>query len=125
VDIMAAVAERLEQVATRQPVFHLWWVVGATLESLRDGGLESTATLKRLLGQADRELLDWHARRRCSGAERRPPWLIVILVPGSSPRYAPGQDERYSRRRHMVFVWGGEPVDSYVCRGTVEHQVAQ
>jgi len=24
----------------------------------------------------------------------------------------------------MVFVWGGEPADSYVCRRTVEHQVA-
>ena len=55
-EILAAVAERLEQVATRQPVFQLWWVVGAVIEALRDGGLEGTATLKRLLGQADREL---------------------------------------------------------------------
>jgi chemosensory pili system protein ChpA (sensor histidine kinase/response regulator) len=55
-EILAVVAERLEQVATRQPVFQLWWVVGAVIESLRDGGLEGTATIKRLLGQADREL---------------------------------------------------------------------
>ncbi len=55
-EILSVVAERLEQVATRQPVFQLWWVVGAVLESLREGGLEGTATIKRLLGQADREL---------------------------------------------------------------------
>ena len=55
-EILAVVAERLEQVATRQPVFQLWWVVGAVVEALREGGLEGTATLKRLLGQADREL---------------------------------------------------------------------
>jgi chemosensory pili system protein ChpA (sensor histidine kinase/response regulator) len=55
-DILQAVAERLEQVATRQPVFQLWWVVGAVVEGLREGGLEGNATIKRLLGQADREL---------------------------------------------------------------------
>ena len=55
-EILSVVAERLEQVATRQPVFQLWWVVGAVIESLREGGLEGTATIKRLLGQADREL---------------------------------------------------------------------
>jgi chemosensory pili system protein ChpA (sensor histidine kinase/response regulator) len=55
-EMMAAVAERLEHVTTRQPVFQLWWVVGAVLEALREGGLEGTATVKRLLGQTDREL---------------------------------------------------------------------
>jgi chemosensory pili system protein ChpA (sensor histidine kinase/response regulator) len=54
--MLSAVAERLEQVATCQPVFQLWWVVGAVVEALRDRGLEGTATIKRLLGQADREL---------------------------------------------------------------------
>ena len=51
------VAERLEQVATRQPVFQLWWVVGAVIEGLRGDGLEGAATVKRLLGQAKRLLL--------------------------------------------------------------------
>jgi chemosensory pili system protein ChpA (sensor histidine kinase/response regulator) len=55
-EILQAVAERLEQVATRQPVFQLWWVVGSIVEALREGGLDGTATIKRLLGQADREL---------------------------------------------------------------------
>ncbi len=34
-DILAAVARKLEQIATRQPVFQLWWVVGAVIEALR------------------------------------------------------------------------------------------
>src|SRR5271163_4518777 len=55
-EILAKVAEKLEQVATTQPVFQLWWVTGAILEALRANGLEGSATLKRLLGQADRQI---------------------------------------------------------------------
>src|SRR6201992_1810917 len=33
-DILAAVAPKLEQIATRQPVFQLWWVIGAIIEAL-------------------------------------------------------------------------------------------
>jgi chemosensory pili system protein ChpA (sensor histidine kinase/response regulator) len=55
-EILSKVAEKLEQVATTQPVFQLWWVVGAVLEALRANGLEGSATLKRLLGQADRQI---------------------------------------------------------------------
>src|ERR1700722_15894999 len=55
-EILAKVSEKLEQVATTQPVFQLWWVVGAILEAVRANGLEGSATLKRLLGQADRQI---------------------------------------------------------------------
>jgi chemosensory pili system protein ChpA (sensor histidine kinase/response regulator) len=55
-EVLAKVAEKLEQVATTQPVFQLWWVVGAVLEAVRANGLEGSATLKRLLGQADRQI---------------------------------------------------------------------
>ena len=55
-EILAKVAEKLEQVATTQPVFQLWWVIGAILEAVRANGLEGSATLKRLLGQADRQI---------------------------------------------------------------------
>jgi chemosensory pili system protein ChpA (sensor histidine kinase/response regulator) len=55
-DILTKVAEKLEQVATTQPVFQLWWVIGAILEAVRANGLEGSATLKRLLGQADRQI---------------------------------------------------------------------
>ena len=53
---LAGVAEKLEQSATRQPVFQLWWVVGAVIEALREGGLEGGVSVKRLLGLADREI---------------------------------------------------------------------
>jgi chemosensory pili system protein ChpA (sensor histidine kinase/response regulator) len=55
-DALAAVAQKLEQTATRQPVFQLWWVVGAIIEALRENGLEGGQSIKRLLGLADREI---------------------------------------------------------------------
>ncbi len=55
-EILAGVAQKLEQVATRQAVFQLWWVIGAVLEALRDNGLEGGVSVKRLLGLADREI---------------------------------------------------------------------
>jgi len=55
-EILAKIAEKLEEVATTQPVFQFWWVTGAILEALRSNGLEASLTLKRLLGQADRQI---------------------------------------------------------------------
>jgi chemosensory pili system protein ChpA (sensor histidine kinase/response regulator) len=55
-DALAAVATRLEQIATTQPLFQLWWVVGAIVEALRERGLESSVSVKRLMGVADREI---------------------------------------------------------------------
>ena len=49
-DILAAVAQKLEQIATRQPVFQLWWVIGAVIEALQENGLEGGVSVKRLLG---------------------------------------------------------------------------
>jgi chemosensory pili system protein ChpA (sensor histidine kinase/response regulator) len=54
--LMGEVAARLEEVATTQPLFQFWWVTGAVIEALQNDGLQTTATLKRLLGQADRQL---------------------------------------------------------------------
>jgi chemosensory pili system protein ChpA (sensor histidine kinase/response regulator) len=53
---LASVAQQMEQVATQQPVFQLWWVVGAVIEALAENGLQSSVSVKRLLGLADREL---------------------------------------------------------------------
>ncbi|MGH8202246.1 MAG: Hpt domain-containing protein, partial [Steroidobacteraceae bacterium] len=55
-ETLAAVSQKLEQSATRQPVFQLWWVVGAVIEALRENGLEGGVSIKRLLGLADREI---------------------------------------------------------------------
>ncbi len=54
--LMAQVAAKLEQVATTQPVFQFWWVTGAVIEALLSNGIEASATVKRLLGQADRQI---------------------------------------------------------------------
>lgn len=53
---LAAVAEALEMTATNPNVFQLWWVVGGVIESLREGGLETSVSVKRLLAQADRQI---------------------------------------------------------------------
>src|SRR5213080_490594 len=54
--ILGAVAHKLEQIATRQPVFQLWWVIGAVIEALQEKGLEGGVSVKRLLGLGDREI---------------------------------------------------------------------
>ena len=50
------VAAALAHSATRDDMYQLWWVVGGVLESLRNKGLETSVAVKRLLGQADRQL---------------------------------------------------------------------
>src|ERR1700683_384551 len=55
-EILAAVSSKLEQIATQQEVFQLWWVVGAVIEMLQEGALEGGVSVKRLLGLADREI---------------------------------------------------------------------
>ena len=52
---LAEIAAQFQQAASTQPLFQLWWVVGALLEALRAGGIEATASVKRLLGHVDRE----------------------------------------------------------------------
>ncbi len=50
------IAGRLEAAAQAEEIHQLWWVVGGVVEALLDKGLETSVYLKRLLGQADREL---------------------------------------------------------------------
>jgi len=53
---LADIGHQFELAASTQPLFQLWWVVGAVLESLQEGGIEGNVAIKRLLGQVDREL---------------------------------------------------------------------
>jgi chemosensory pili system protein ChpA (sensor histidine kinase/response regulator) len=64
---LSQIAEQLEGTAAAQPLFQLWWVVGAVLEALRDGGIENSVSIKRLLGHADREIKRLHdlGEQRC------------------------------------------------------------
>ena len=55
-ETLSGVSEKLEHAATRDDMYQLWWVAGAVLEALREGGLETSVALKRLLGQIDRQI---------------------------------------------------------------------
>jgi chemosensory pili system protein ChpA (sensor histidine kinase/response regulator) len=122
-DILAKVAEKMEQVATSQPVFQFWWVTGAILEALRTRGLEASATLKRLLGQADRQiklLYEIGEARYCDNVlrgaleHRRRPYrrgagiLQIVGAPAGG---------RFHRARAREPVRTQRQADAHGCRG--------
>ena len=55
-DALAMVTAELERSATRDDMYQLWWVTAGVLESLQNGGLETSVALKRLLAQTDRQI---------------------------------------------------------------------
>jgi chemosensory pili system protein ChpA (sensor histidine kinase/response regulator) len=77
---LAQVAMQLEQVATAQPVFQLWWVVGALIEALREGGVEAGVSVKRLLGLADREIKRLYEQGEPRYAQSPPVELLNNLL---------------------------------------------
>jgi len=79
-DILAAVAQKLEQIATRQPLFQLWWVVGAVVEALQENGLEGGVSIKRLLGLADREIKRLYELGEARYAQAPPVELLNNLL---------------------------------------------
>src|SRR3954469_8686958 len=79
-EILETVAHQLEQVATRQSVFQLWWVVGALIEALREGGLETGVSVKRLLGLADREILQLYTQGEGRYSQNPPVELLNNLL---------------------------------------------
>ncbi len=79
-DILSNVAMRLEQIATTQPVFQLWWVAGAVIESLRDGGLDGGVSIKRLLGLADREIKRLYEEGESRYSQKPPVELLNNLL---------------------------------------------
>src|SRR5579872_7242251 len=79
-EILAAVAQKLEQTATRQPVFQLWWVIGAVIEALQHNGLENGQSVKRLLGLGDREMRRLFAEGEARYAQNPPIELLNNLL---------------------------------------------
>ena len=79
-EILGAVARKLEQIATRQPVFQLWWVVGAVIEALKENGLESGQSVKRLLGLGDREIRRLYEQGEARYAQSPPVELLNNLL---------------------------------------------
>src|SRR5687768_10831939 len=55
-DELIRVCTSLERAAGSEPVKQLWNVMAAVSTAIRGGGLEASVTLKRLIGQVDRQL---------------------------------------------------------------------
>jgi chemosensory pili system protein ChpA (sensor histidine kinase/response regulator) len=55
-DELLRVCANLERSAANEQVKQLWTVMTAVLTAIRGGGLEASVTLKRLIGQVDRQL---------------------------------------------------------------------
>ena len=55
-DELLRVCTNLERAAASEQVKQLWTVMAGVLTAIRGGGLEASVTLKRLIGQADRQL---------------------------------------------------------------------
>ena len=79
-DILSAVSQKLEQIATRQPVFQLWWVIGAVIEALRENGLEGGVSIKRLLGLGDREIRRLYEQGEARYSQTPPVELLNNLL---------------------------------------------
>jgi chemosensory pili system protein ChpA (sensor histidine kinase/response regulator) len=79
-DTLAAVASRFEKIATTQALFQLWWVVGAVIEGLREGGLDGGVSVKRLLGLADREIKRLYEQGEARYASHPPMELLNNLL---------------------------------------------
>jgi len=56
IETLSTVIRALEVSANRDDMYQLWWVAGGVLESLQNGGLETSVAIKRLLGQTDRQI---------------------------------------------------------------------
>ena len=74
------VAGRLEAASSSAVVHQLWWVVGGVLEALADGGLEAGVSVKRLIGQADREMKRLHTLGEQKFAAQPPVELVNNLL---------------------------------------------
>ena len=79
-DALAEIAAQFESHAATQPLFQLWWVVGAIIEAMRQDGLDGNVSLKRLLGQVDREMRRLHDAGETAYAAAPPVELMNNLL---------------------------------------------
>jgi chemosensory pili system protein ChpA (sensor histidine kinase/response regulator) len=79
-DKIAEVAARLESAAKSTELYQLWWVVGGITEALNGAGLETGVSLKRLMGQVDREMKRLISVGEDKYAESSPTELINNLL---------------------------------------------
>ncbi len=77
---LSDIAHEFEAAATTQPLFQLWWVVGAVIEALQQGGIDGNVSVKRLLGNVDRELRRLQEQGESRYAETPPVELLNNLL---------------------------------------------
>ena len=77
---MGAVAENIHEAATSEALHQLFWVTEALTEALREDGLESGVSIKRLLGQVDRCFKTLIDQGESSFNENPPSQLINNLL---------------------------------------------
>ncbi|NNF66320.1 MAG: histidine kinase, partial [Gammaproteobacteria bacterium] len=53
---MGAVTENIQHAASSDALYQLFWIAGGIIEALREDGLDSSVSIKRLLGQVDRSI---------------------------------------------------------------------
>ncbi len=109
---MASVAARLEQASSFEEVHQLWWVVGGVLEALLAGGLDPAVPLKRLIGQADREIKRLQASGEADYISEAPVDLVNNLLYYIARAKAGG--ERCQAIRKAFNIAGIEPGDEQV-----------
>ncbi|MEO7387743.1 MAG: Hpt domain-containing protein, partial [Gammaproteobacteria bacterium] len=71
---------RLESASVSDVVHQLWWVTGGVLEALADRGLEAGVSVKRLIGQADREMKRLQTQGERKFAAQPPVELVNNLL---------------------------------------------
>jgi chemosensory pili system protein ChpA (sensor histidine kinase/response regulator) len=54
--LMQAVVARCEKLCGGTPSVRLWWIAAGVIEALREGGLEASVSVRRLLGLLDQQL---------------------------------------------------------------------
>ena len=54
--LMQAVVIRCEKLCAGTPSVRLWWIASGVIEALRNGGLEASVSVRRLLGLLDQQL---------------------------------------------------------------------
>ena len=89
---LVRVSRELENATSVESARQLWYVLTGVLEALQDGGLEATVVLKRLVGQADRQLKRLVDRGEVAFAEAPPLELLNGLL--SYVARAAGDGER-------------------------------
>ena len=77
---LADIAAQFESSASSKPLFQLWWVVGSVLEALQQGGIDGNVSVKRLLGQVDRELRRLHEQGEQQYSDSPPIELLNNLL---------------------------------------------